>query len=76
MPEVQLFNDIDEVPSLSAFEDDKGHEKLIVFDDFINLKDKEMKKIKEYLTSGRKFGFTCVNGTELCQYSEDNHKKC
>jgi len=55
-----LINDIAEVPELKEFdEDDKDDEKLIVFDDFINLSKKEMKKINEYLTAGRKFGFTC-----------------
>lgn len=58
MPEVQYFNDIDEVPELTSFEDSKDQEKLIVFDDFISLKPKEMEKINKYLTAGRKFGFT------------------
>jgi hypothetical protein len=58
MPEVEYFNEIDEVPELNDFEDNKDLEKLIVFDDFINLPKKDMKKINEYLTSGRKFGFT------------------
>ena len=60
IPELEMYNDINELPSLETYDDDdKGHEKLIVFDDFINLKSKEMKKINEFLTSGRKFGFTC-----------------
>jgi hypothetical protein len=58
MPEVEYFNEINEVPELNTFEDNKDQEKLIVFDDFINLPKKDMKKINEYLTSGRKFGFT------------------
>jgi hypothetical protein len=59
MPEIKMFNDINELPSLSDFDnDEKGFEKLIVLDDFINLKPKEMKKLNEYLTAGRKFGFT------------------
>ena len=58
MPEVEYFNDINEVHELNSFEDSKDLEKLIVFDDFINLPKKDMKKINEYLTSGRKFGFT------------------
>ena len=59
MPDIQIFNDIAEFPSLSHLDDnDKDKEKLIVLDDFINLKPKEMKKINEYLTSGRKFGCT------------------
>jgi hypothetical protein len=55
----EVYSDIDELPELKSFEDDKQHEKLIVLDDFINLPTKKMKKINEYLTSGRKFGFTC-----------------
>lgn len=55
-----LYNEIDELPDLKSFDDeDKKQEKLIVLDDFINLPAKKMKKINEYLTSGRKFGFTC-----------------
>ena len=55
----EVYSDIDELPELKSFEDDKQREKLIVFDDFINLPTKKMKKINEYLTSGRKFGFSC-----------------
>ena len=59
MPEINLMNDIAELPELKEFDnDDKDQEKLIVFDDFINLKKPELKKINEYLTGGRKFGFT------------------
>lgn len=58
--EVELYNDIDELPSLSDFDDsDNEKQKLIVFDDFINLKKTEMKKIQEFATAGRKKGFTC-----------------
>lgn len=60
IPEMKVFNDINELPSLSEFDnEDKSKEKLIIFDDFVNLNKKEMKKINEYLTSGRKSGFTC-----------------
>jgi hypothetical protein len=59
MPDTQLYNDIDDLPELNTFDnDDKDQEKLIVFDDFINLKPPQMKKINEYLTGGRKFGFS------------------
>jgi hypothetical protein len=59
MPEIRLFNNIEEFPSLSEFDDEnKDQEKLVVLDDFINLKTKDMKKLNEYLTAGRKFGFT------------------
>jgi hypothetical protein len=57
LPEVQFYNEIEEVPELTETEDMKS-EKLIVFDDFINLKPKEMAKINKYLTAGRKFGYT------------------
>jgi len=60
MPETQLYNDIEQLPPLQSFDDgNKDQEKLIVFDDFINLKPPQMKKINEYLTGGRKLGFTC-----------------
>lgn len=47
-----LENDDDEV----IF--DKELPKLIVFDDFINLPKNKFRKINEYLTSGRKYGYT------------------
>jgi ABC-type cobalamin/Fe3+-siderophores transport system ATPase subunit len=59
IPETQFYNDIEDVPELNTFDDSKAQEKLIVFDDFINLKPKEMTKINQYFTAGRKFGFTC-----------------
>ena len=56
---IELINDIEEVPSLEEFDDrHKDKPKLIVFDDFINLQKKDMKKINEYLISSRKFGFS------------------
>ena len=58
IPEMKVITDIAELPELKTFEDDRKHEKLIIFDDFINLKPKEMKKINEYFTGGRKAGFT------------------
>lgn len=60
IPETEIYTDINELPSLSDFPDEENElEKLIVFDDFINLKAKELKKIQEYATAGRKKGFTC-----------------
>lgn len=60
IPDIQFYTDIDELPELKSFDNEyKKKEKLIVFDDFINLKKNDMKKINEYLTSGRKLGFTC-----------------
>jgi hypothetical protein len=57
---VELINDIDEVPTLDEFDDkNKDKPKLIVFDDFINVEKKKQKKIFDYLIAGRKFGFSC-----------------
>ena len=59
IPEMRMFNNIEEFPSLSEFDDeDNENEKLVILDDFINLKPKEMKKLNEYLTAGRKKGMT------------------
>jgi len=59
MPEIQLYNDINEFPPLSEFDNEnKDQEKLIILDDFINLPTKDMKKLNQYLVAGRKFGFT------------------
>ena len=56
---IELISDIDEVPDLEEFDDkNKDKPKLIVFDDFITLQKKDMKKINEYLIAGRKFGFS------------------
>jgi len=56
---IELISDIDDVPDLEDFDDKhKDKPKLIVFDDFINLQKKDMKKINEYLISSRKFGFS------------------
>jgi len=61
IPEVQLINNVEEVPEVQSFDDeDKKISKLIVFDDFVNLSKKEMKKLFDYAIASRKFGFTCV----------------
>jgi len=60
IPGSKIYNNIEELPSLNDFPDeDNNKEKLIVFDDFINLNKKQMQKIQEYATAGRKKGFTC-----------------
>ena len=60
MPDVQLINNIEELPSLSEFDEDKDQEKLIIVDDFINMPKKDFKKVNEYFTGGRKHSFTVV----------------
>ena len=57
IPDTEFYEDIAELPALND-DDDNQNEKLIVFDDFINLKKKEFQKIKEYLTAGRKKKWT------------------
>ena len=57
--DVEFVNDVEEIPTLTEFDDEtKNKPKLIIFDDFINLTKKELKKINPYLISGRKYGFT------------------
>jgi len=61
IPSVALINNIEDVPAVQDFDDThKNKPKLIVFDDFINLSKKEMKKLFDYAISSRKFGFTCI----------------
>lgn len=59
---IELIDNADELPELTEFNDeDKKTEKLIVFDDFINLKNKEKEKIQRWINSSRKYGFTCIS---------------
>ena len=61
IPEVELISNIDEVPPVQEFDDNKKNkQKLIVFDDFINLNKKQMGILADYAISSRKFGFTCI----------------
>ena len=57
IPDAEFYEDINELPALND-DDDTEHEKLIVFDDFINMKKKDFQKIKDYLISGRKKKWT------------------
>jgi len=57
IPEVQTFDDINKFPDLETFED-KNCEKLAIFDDFLQLNAKGMKKLAQYITASRKSGFT------------------
>ena len=44
IPEIEIYNDINEFPSLADIPEEDKTEKLVVFDDFITLKPKEMTK--------------------------------
>ncbi len=58
-PQLNLIKNIEDVPELKIFDNkNKDENKLIIFDDFINLSDKDMKTINDFLIFGRKFGFT------------------
>ena len=59
---IELIDNADELPELTDMnEEDKKTEKLIVFDDMINLKPKEKLKIQKWFNSARKYGFTCIS---------------
>lgn len=58
---IEMYNYIADVPELKDSEDDdKTHQKLIIFDDFITLNKKEISKVFEYAIASRKFGWTCL----------------
>lgn len=58
---INMIDDPDELPELSDMnEEDKKHEKLIVFDDIINLPKKQLLKIQKWFNSARKYGYTCI----------------
>lgn len=59
---IELIDNADELPELTDMNDEeKKTEKLIVFDDMINLKPKEKLKIQKWFNSSRKYGFSCVS---------------
>lgn len=60
IPEAVITNNIDDIPPISEFSEDKKNEKLVVFDDFITLNNKQMKKLEDYAIAGRKYGFTSI----------------
>ncbi len=69
-PNIKLINNIDDVPELKTFDNNyKDKPKLIVFDDFINLSDKDMRKINEYFNNicASIRLYRLVNGSKLCR---------
>ena len=61
LEDVEMIEDADELPDLTEMNDeDKTQEKLIIFDDMINLKKKDLVKIQKWFNSSRKYGFTCI----------------
>ena len=58
---IKMIDNADDLPELTDMNDeDKKHEKLIVFDDIINLPKKQLLKIQKWFNSARKYGFTCI----------------
>ena len=63
IPQIEFYDNINDMPDLMTLdndETDKTEEKLVIFDDFINLTSKEKVKICKWINSSRKFGFTCL----------------
>ena len=61
IPEIKFYDNINDMPDLLMLDNDetnKNEEKLVVWDDFINLNSKEKVKICKWVNSSRKFGFT------------------
>jgi len=58
---IEFYNDIEEMPSLEEYEETnmEKNKKLIIWDDWINLTSKELKKIFKFIVSSRKYG--CSN---------------
>jgi len=58
---IEIIDDVDNLPILTDYNDsDKSNEKLIIFDDVINLTSKQLKEIQKFFNSGRKYGFTML----------------
>ena len=58
---IEIIDDVDKLPNLTEYNDsDKANQKLIIFDDVINLTSKQLKEIQKFFNSGRKYGFTML----------------
>ena len=56
---IQIIDDIEQLPKLEDYNDsDKSLEKLLIWDDVINLPKKKLIEIQKWFNSGRKYGFT------------------
>jgi energy-coupling factor transporter ATP-binding protein EcfA2 len=60
MDGIEILDDAEQLPNLDEEEADIESEKLMVFDDFINMKPKELKQIQKWFNSSRKYGWTCM----------------
>ena len=57
VPEVQTFDNVEDIPALESFE--KETEKLLIVDDWLQVSKKGMDKLAKFATCSRKSGFTC-----------------
>jgi ABC-type dipeptide/oligopeptide/nickel transport system ATPase component len=57
IPETKTYDDVKDIPDLESFE--KETEKLIIFDDWLQVNKKGMDKLAKFATCSRKSGFTC-----------------
>jgi len=58
---IEMIENAEELPDLTDMnEEDKKSEKLIIFDDIINLPKKQLTKIQKWFNSARKYGYTCI----------------
>jgi len=58
---VEMIDDAEKLPELTENNaEEKKNEKLIIFDDIINLPKKQMIKIQKWFNSARKYGYTCI----------------
>ena len=61
MPDIKFIDTVEDLPKLEDYkDDDKSQEKLMVFDDVINLGKKEKIELQKWFTSSRKYGVTCI----------------
>jgi len=62
---IEIIDDPELLPNLHDMNDEeKNTEKLIVFDDFINMNKKALKQIQNWFIASRKYGFSSI---ALCQ---------
>jgi hypothetical protein len=60
-PDINIIDNVDELPDLVNENDkDKKQEKLMIFDDIINLNKKNLLTIQKWFNSARKYGYTCI----------------
>ena len=57
IPELMTYDNVEDIPALETFE--KETEKLIIFDDWLQVNKKGLDKLAKFATCSRKSGFSC-----------------